>query len=31
MVAPSFLKPISFERAKEIVLGKNQSNSIKRK
>ena len=31
MVGPSFLKPISFERAKEIVLGKNKSNSIKRK
>ena len=31
MVDPSFLKPISFERFKEIVLGTNQSNSIKRK
>ena len=31
MVDPSFLKPISFERAKEIVLGKNKSNSIKKK
>ena len=31
MVDPSFLKPISFERAKEIVLVTNGSNSIKRK
>ena len=31
MVDPSFLKPISFERAKEIVLGKNKSNSTKKK
>ena len=31
MVDHSFLKPISFERAQEIVLGTNKSNSIKRK
>ena len=31
MADPSFLEPISVERAKEIVLGKNKSNSIKRK
>ena len=31
MVDSSFLKPISFERAKEIVLGTNGSNSTKRK
>ena len=31
MVDPSFLKSISFERAKEIVLVTNGSNSIKRK
>ena len=30
MVDPSFLKPISFECANEIVLGTNGSNSIKR-